>query len=143
MLDTLLDIQLVSTLFMCGLIWFVQVVHYPLMSQVGLERFSDYERHHQSRTTLVVAIPMLAEAFAAGALLWMRPEQIPLELNLVGAGLVAIIWVSTIIWQMPAHHSLAGGFDAKVHRKLVLTNWVRTVAWTLRAGICCWMGGLQ
>ena len=24
-----------ATFFMCGLIWFVQIVHYPLFAQVG------------------------------------------------------------------------------------------------------------
>ena len=34
---------------------------------------------------------------------------------------------------MPMHGHLLAGEDAKAHRRLVGTNWVRTVLWTLRA----------
>ena len=33
--DVLLLVHAASTLFMAGVIWFVQVVHYPLMASVG------------------------------------------------------------------------------------------------------------
>jgi hypothetical protein len=37
--------------------------------------------------------------------------------------------------QVPLHQKLSSGFDAAVHRRLVATNWWRTVGWTLR-GVC-------
>jgi len=43
--------------------------------------------------------------------------------------------VSTGFWQVPAHRRLEGGFDVATHRRLVQTNWVRTVAWSARAVI--------
>ena len=43
-----------STLSMVGLIWFVQVVHYPLFARVE-QGFIAYEQIHQQRTTWVVA----------------------------------------------------------------------------------------
>jgi hypothetical protein len=39
-----------ATLFMVGVIWFVQVVHYPLFSRVGLEKFSLYSEAHSYET---------------------------------------------------------------------------------------------
>lgn len=140
MIDTLLLLQLVSTLFMCGLIWFVQVVHYPLMANVGEDRFAEYERRHQSLTSIVVAVPMLTEAAVAGWLFWLQPKEIPWALNAGGLALVFAIWLSTIFWQMPAHRALDTGFDSGVHRKLVTTNWVRTFAWSLRGVLVCWIG---
>jgi hypothetical protein len=47
--------------------------------------------------------------------------------------LIALVIVSTVVWQAPAHDRLAHGFDAAVHAKLVRTNWIRTVAWTTLA----------
>jgi hypothetical protein len=35
--------------------------------------------------------------------------------------------------QVPLHTRLARGFDPAAHRQLVRTNWLRTLAWTLRA----------
>ena len=47
-------------------------------------------------------------------------------------GLLAVIWLSTALIQVPLHQRLGGGFDAEVHSRLVTSNWIRTVAWTLR-----------
>ena len=135
MLDAILTLQMISTLFMCGLIWFVQIVHYPLMAQVGIEGFKDYERKHKSLTTWVVALPMLCEAGSAAGLLWLNPSRI----SFLSFGLVVVIWASTLIWQIPAHEALQQGFEERVHQKLVRTNWVRTFAWTIRGALVCWM----
>ena len=62
MAELILLLQAAATLPMVGLIWFVQIVHYPLFGEVGHDRFADYERNHQNRTTLVVAPLMLVEA---------------------------------------------------------------------------------
>ena len=61
MFALLLMLHLVSTLAMVGLIWFVQVVHYPLFDQVGRDGFRQYEQSHQRLTTLVVAPLMLTD----------------------------------------------------------------------------------
>ena len=55
----ILLIQAAATLAMVGLIWFVQIVHYPLMAQVGRDSFAHYEASHTARTTWVVAPLML------------------------------------------------------------------------------------
>ena len=43
----LLVVHLAATAAMCGLIWFVQVVHYPLFAGVGDDGFTAYEQRHQ------------------------------------------------------------------------------------------------
>jgi hypothetical protein len=55
--------------------------------------------------------------------------------------LVLVIWATTGLVQVPLHARLTQGFDAAAHRRLVATNWVRTAAWALRAGLVCWMLG--
>ena len=139
MLALLIMLQLVSTLGMVGVIWFVQVVHYPLFDKVGSSGFRDYEQDHQRRTTLVVAPLMLTEAVTAVALFWLRPEGIPTPTAVVGLGLIAILWASTFLWQVPAHGRLAKSFDSATHRNLVRSNWLRTVAWSARGVLVCWM----
>lgn len=124
-----------STLFMAGVIWFVQVVHYPLFALVGTTDFGRYEREHAGRTTWVVAPPMLIEAFTATLLLWLRPAGIGLGMAATGAVLVGVIWASTFALQVPMHAKLSAGFEPEAHRNLVATNWVRTAAWTARAGL--------
>ena len=61
--------QVFATLFMVGLIWFVQIVHYPLYANVGREQFPEYEALHNRMTTWVVGPAMLVELVTAVLLL--------------------------------------------------------------------------
>jgi len=143
--EAVLMAQVATTLFMTGLIWFVQVVHYPLMAQVGRIGFGDYESAHVRLTTWVVAPAMLVEAGTALLLAVSRPPRVSAAACWVALGLVVLIWSSTLLLQVPRHNALTNGFDAKAHRLLVLSNWVRTVGWTARSllvlGIL-WQAGL-
>ena len=132
MIEVLLLTQVAATFVMVGVIWFVQIVHYPLMARVSASEFAAYEREHQNRTTFVVAPTMLIEAVAATLLLVVVPPGLGRILPAVGIALLAVIWLSTFLLQVPLHTRLAGGFDAGVHRRLVWSNWLRTVAWTGR-----------
>jgi hypothetical protein len=131
----LLLIHFASTLFMVGLIWFVQVIHYPLMAQVGRDVFPEYERRHVAATTWVVAPPMLIELGTGILLLWIRPPGTTLSGAIAGVGLLAIIWLSTILIQVPAHGRLTERFEDTLHRRLVRGNWIRTLAWSARGVI--------
>jgi hypothetical protein len=121
-----------ATFFMLGVIWFVQVVHYPLFSRVGTPEFSAYSLKHTRLTGLVVGPPMLLEAATAVALVIWTPSGISPSLVWTGLLLVAGIWVSTALLQAPRHTTLGRGFDPTVHRFLVASNWLRTVLWSLR-----------
>ena len=125
---------------MVGLIWFVQIVHYPLFDRVGSESFTAYSEAHSRLTTLVVGPVMLVELGTAVLLVFFHPPQIPAAALWLGLGLVAVIWLSTALLQVPRHEALGLGFEAVTHQGLVTTNWVRTVAWSVRGvlvlGIC-------
>ena len=130
----LISIHVASTLFMVGLIWFVQVVHYPLFADVGPSHFETYERHHQRLTTWVVGPVMLVEEITAAVLLTTQPG-IAAGLQWVGLVLLLLIWACTAGLSVPAHRELECGFRLDAWRRLVTTNWIRTAAWTLRGGI--------
>lgn len=131
--------HLAATLFMVGVIWFVQVVHYPLFSRIGSEKFSLYSEAHSRLTTYVVGPPMLVEASTALLLVFQRPEGVPLAAALIGLALVVAVWLSTALLQVPRHTTLGSGFDRRAWSGLVLSNWVRTVAWSARGGLVLWM----
>ena len=137
--NTLLIANLVSTWYMVGLIWMVQIVHYPLFAKVGSEEFVGYQISHQSLTTLAVGPPMLIEIATAVLLIWSRPAAVPSWIVFTALGLLAIVWASTAFLQVPCHEKLTAGFDAAVHARLVISNWIRTVAWTGRGILVAWM----
>jgi len=131
---TILIAHALSTCFMTGLIWFVQVVHYPLMALIGEAGYERYQLAHQRLTSLVVGPVMLLEAASALVLL-LRASQSGEAFRAMaygGVGLLALVWLSTFAVQVPLHERLSRGFDARVHRRLVHTNWVRTFAWSAR-----------
>ena len=133
--------QVGSTLFMVGLIWFVQIVHYPLMGQIGSAEFVAYETSHANRTSLVVMPVMLIEAITTVLLVLRPPPDLEVAQLWIGLALLALIWLSTFLLQIPRHEQLTHGFDAKAHSFLVGSNWIRTIAWTLRGGLVLgWVG---
>lgn len=126
----LLLINAATSLYMTGLIWFVQVVHYPLFARIPSARFQDYEQRHQRLTSFVVAPVMLLELAASVAILVVGPLSTS---NWVASGLTGVVWASTVGLQMPLHDRLAKGFDTAAIQVLVRSNWIRTVAWTVRS----------
>ena len=132
-------VHLGATLLMVGVIWIVQVVHYPLFAGVGADGWAAYEAAHQSRITLVVGPLMVAELVTAVWLVLDRPAALPAWAVVLGAVLVGVLWASTAFLQVPLHNALGGAFDADAHGRLVATNWLRTLAWTARGGLVLWM----
>jgi hypothetical protein len=128
-----------ATLFMVGAIWIVQVVHYNLFDHVGADVFAAYENAHTILITPIVGIPMLIEAFTALLLIADRPASVPALVPLVGLALVGVIWLSTMFIQVPLHGTLSAGFDQKAYAALVGSNWIRTIAWTVRGGLALWL----
>lgn len=128
----ILLVHAAATWFMVGLIWLVQVVHYPLFAGVGEEGFAAYAADHSRRITRVVGPVMLLELGTGVLLLARRPADVGWGWPLAGLALLGVVWASTAFLQVPRHTELGAGFDAAAWRALVATNWVRTVAWSLR-----------
>lgn len=126
-------IQVATTWAMTGIIWFVQLVQYPSFAQVDSASFEAFHRHHSAAISVLVGPLMIAEALSAVAFLWAPLRAQQTWQIWFGIGLLAIIWASTFLLQVPAHTRLGSGFDEATWRTLVSTNWIRTLAWTARA----------
>lgn len=134
-----------ATLYMTGVIWTVQLVHYPLFDGVGEPGFARYEMRHTRLMTAVVMPAMLIElstAIALVGLCWRSSfPAAPIDAWMCWTGLILVmlIWGVTFCLSVPQHATLARGFDPHAHRLLVATNWIRTAGWTLRGGLVIWM----
>ena len=136
-----LFLQVAATLAMVGLIWFVQVVHYPLFAQVGWDSFRRYEMDHQRLTVFVMGPLMLTELATDILLLWWRPAGLGGGSLWLGLGLLASIWIMTYTVQVPQYASLVMSYDsaASTQRRLVSCNWYRTAAWSARGFLVLWI----
>ncbi len=135
-MTALLAVHSAATYALAGLIWTVQLTHYPLFSSIGTENFRSYHARYTRQITLIVAPLMAAELITAALLFtrgarepWLLVSFIPLAFN----------WLATWRVQVPLHQRLGEGFDAAVHRRLIGSNWWRTAAWTIR-GVCLLYG---
>lgn len=138
--EVILAAQALASAAMCGLIWFVQLVHYPLFARTDTTHSPDYPDENQRRTGPVVIPPMLVEAATAALIAVNPPPEIGRPVALVGLAMVAALWLSTLLVQMPLHGQLthAGHTPATV-AALVKTNWFRTILWSARALLAIWM----
>ena len=91
-----------------------------------------YHFSHCLRIGLMIGPMFLTEL---GTAAWLFYEGLRSTPFLISLAMFPIICLSTAIWQAPMHTRLANGRDDAVIRRLVLTNWVRTLAWSAR-GIC-------
>jgi hypothetical protein len=132
---TLTLLHALCTVAMTGLVWFVQLVHYPLFARIGAESGRAYSLEHQRRTTWLVGPLMVGEVASASALLLYLRGTAAETLTVAGLVLIAVIWISTAAWQVPLHGQLARDARPELVERLVRTNWVRTLAWTARSVI--------
>ena len=127
--------QVVGSVGMFGVIWIVQVVHYPLMRYVSGEQFARFETAHQARISWVVGPLMAVEGVCVLAFLFSPPAGLPGWLPWAGAGMEAIAIGTTMFVSAPLHGRLNANFNQETLDRLIATNWIRTIAWTGRAAV--------
>ncbi len=129
----LLLAHIASTLYLTGVVWVIQLVQYPFFTHINPESFTKYHDDYRFWITPIVAPAMIIELLTSIFLLYYPPENIDSKLIWSGLILTIIIWASTFFVQVPLHEKLARGFDLQVIKNLVKTNWLRTIAWSLRS----------
>jgi uncharacterized membrane protein len=135
--------------WMTGVIWLVQLVHYPAFSDIQPERFSEFHAFHSRSITWVVAPPMLIQLLSALALVFQSPFEPQLRaIPILYLILTLLVFGVTAFASVPAHQVLALGFDTTTHATLVRTNWLRTLTWSAHLGLCLYglyrnKGGLE
>jgi hypothetical protein len=133
-MSTILTLQVLSCFFMTGAIWLVQILVYPnfqLLHQKDF--FADFHRFHTKRITWVVA-PVMGIEFISGAwlcLVYLNPTFI---CNFIS---ILLVWGFTCGVSVPIHNRLEKNPDAE-KRSLVISNWPRTILWTLRSAFWFW-----
>jgi hypothetical protein len=123
--------NLAGTALMVGFIWTIQLLTYPMMRAVPADGFVAFELMHRTRATAVLAVLAPIEIVATVGVV-LVVEDVSAWLAVGSAVLLVAIWSSTLLFFAPLHMRLSTGFDPAVHRRLVSTNWLRTVAWSLR-----------
>lgn len=124
--------QLVSGLAMAGLIWTVQLVVYPAFLHITPAQFTAAHAAHTRRISFIVGPLLLLEwAATIGWLLSSGVQRAAWQWGVVGC--VATAFLSTALLQVPLHRRLSRGWNERLVHRLIHSNWIRTLAWTLKA----------
>lgn len=124
------------TWFLVGLIWIIQLVHYPSFTHIDEAVFQNFHHFHTSSIAWVVVPTMILELVLAIVLVWKTRFTWHYLFPFV---LVAAIWLSTVFLQIPIHSKLAISYDEELISRLVQTNWIRTALWTIKGLWLLWI----
>jgi hypothetical protein len=131
----LILVGLAATIFMTGMIWTIQVVHYPGFAEVGRSAFPAYESAHQTRIAMLIVFPWAIQTITALALVIWRPAGVSLWLPVAGLVVAIALVALTAAIFAPIHGDLSNGFAESAHDRLVNLNWIRTALWSGHAVI--------
>lgn len=132
-MEVILIINLFSSFFLCGLIWVVQLVHYPSFHGFDKVDYHKWMNFHISGISVIV-VPLMLTELGSSLLLTFIDAPFPV-IQQTGLGIVILIWLITFIVQVPLHEKLTGGYDKEVVDKLIRSNWWRTLLWSLKSAL--------
>jgi hypothetical protein len=114
-----------------GIVWFVQVVHYPAFSRFYRAEFIRHHRFHIIRTAFVVTPLMIIELATSGFLVF-NSDALHFY-HITGLIIVILIWLSTFLIQAPIHIKLQKGYNDDLVKRLIDSNWIRTLLWSAKS----------
>jgi hypothetical protein len=134
MTNLLLLLAFAFTAFNTGLIWTIQLVHYPGFLRIDIAQHKDYHHFHVKAITPLVAFSMLGELVCSIWLIFRVGAEAP---YLVGSGAVLImaIWIHTAAIAVPLHNRLSRNYSIRTTQQLIRANWCRTILWSLKTMI--------
>ncbi len=129
---TLVVLHGAATWFLVGLIWTIQLIHYPSFAAIDPGRYSSFQQTHMVGMGRLIAAPWLVEGLTVLGLFVFAPTGWMRLLATAGGLLELLVIGVTIRSSIPAHEALSAGFSDDAHKRLLRSNWMRTAAWTSR-----------
>ena len=122
--------HLIFTSIMTGVIWVIQIVHYPSFHFIEKELYTAFQKFHMNKISIIVIPIMLAELVTGMMLFLDKSSKSPFLI--ISFVILVLIWLITGVFFSKAHNELMTGYQELVVNQLVVMNWIRTLLWTLR-----------
>ena len=122
--------HLIFTSIMTGVIWVIQIVHYPSFHFIEKELYTAFQKFHMNKISIIVIPIMLAELIT-GMILFLDKSS-KSSFLIISFVILVLIWLITGVYFSKAHNELMTGYQELVVNQLVAMNWIRTLLWTLR-----------
>ena len=131
--QNILAMHLLVASIMVGVIWVIQLVHYPSFRFTDKEKYVSFQIFHMRNISFIV-MPVMILEFLSGLVLVLYNNNHE-SLLMVSFFLLLIIWLVTALFFAQIHQKLSKGYDETLVTKLVSLNWIRTLLWTVRSFI--------
>jgi len=131
--------NLCASVFMTGIISFIQFIQYPLLYHISSFDFTCYFKKYISRITWFIYPALLLEI---GFAMWLSflPLQSKMQLPiLISYILLALVTMNTLLIQTPLIQKLQLSFDKSVLSKVMFYNRIRFISSALRTMLLCWI----
>jgi hypothetical protein len=121
-------------IYNAGCMTTLQLQHYGIYPSVGKEHFAEYMRANNRAAALPTIVPAMLLLISSLVLMLQRPGFIRPYEAAAALGLNLVALLSTFVWQRPIQGRMAeSGYDEAKIRRLIATNWLRTIAYWLTA----------
>ena len=122
--------HLIFTSIMTGVIWVIQIVHYPSFHFIEKDLYTAFQKFHMNKISIIVMPIMLAELITGIMLFFDNSFKSPfLTISII---ILVLIWLITGVFFTKVHNELIAGYQELVVNQLIAMNWIRTLLWTLR-----------
>ncbi len=123
-------------MYNAGCMTTLQLQHYGIYPAVGKEHFAEYMRANNRAAALPTILPAMLLLITSLLLTVQRPVFVRPYEAMAALALNVVALISTFRWQRPIQGRMAeSGYDETLTRRLIATNWIRTIAYWLTAGL--------
>ena len=126
--EFLLEVNFLSTSLMVGVIWVIQLLHYPSFHFINDKKYIEFQNFHIQRISFFVIPTMLVELASALLLAYFFRSSLTIILLAFLLG----VWAITFIFFTNMHQKLTNGYNHSIVDRLIQINLSRTILWSLR-----------
>ena len=121
--------NLIVSSILLGLILVIHFVHYKSFNFIDIEKFVEFHKFHTKNISFLVIPLMIIEVVISIIICYFYFSI----LSLINLSLVALIWITTFLLQVPSHNKLSTGKSIIEIEKLVSGNVFRVYLWFFKA----------
>ena len=121
--------NLIVSSILLGLILVIHFVHYKSFNFIDIEKFVEFHKFHTKNISFLVIPLMIIEVVISIIICYFYFSI----LSLINLSLVALIWITSFLLQVPSHNKLSTGKSITEIEKLVSGNVFRVYLWFFKA----------
>ena len=120
------------TFLLTGLIWVIQLVHYPIFQFLDSQSYSKAMTFHQQRISIIV-VPLMVFELLSGLYLAYAQWAPLARFHSINMALIVLIWIHTFGIMVPFHKSISIQPNHSLLQKTLRHHWIRTTSWSVKS----------